>query len=47
MSTNLLRLFIAGLGTVVLAIGVAACQTTPGPGAGTLEIPSGREPNAA
>ena len=47
MNTNRRRILRAGVFLVAFAVIVAACQTAPGPSDGTLEIPSGREPNAA
>ncbi len=35
------------IGILALLVLVANCQTAPGPADGTLEIPSGREPNAS
>ena len=36
-----------GITILVLLVMTAACQTAPGPADGTLEIPSGREPDAS
>ena len=38
---------LLGISIIVLLVLTVACQTAPGPSDGTLEIPSGREPNAA
>ena len=35
------------VGVFALLALATSCQTAPGPSSGTLEIPSGREPNAA
>ena len=46
MSTSIVRLLILGFSIAALLIVGVACQTAPGLSGGTLEIPSGREPNA-
>lgn len=39
--------FLLGMSILVMLALTVACQTAPGSSAGTVEIPSGREPNAA
>ena len=47
MTLDLTRNLSTFFAIVALLILAAACQTAPGPADGTLEIPSGRAPNAA
>lgn len=47
MSTRFARFLLLGFCIAVLPVAAVACETAPGPSGGTLEIPSGREPDAA
>ena len=47
MNSSTIRILFLGIGTLILLIVAVACETAPGPSDATLEIPSGREPNAA
>ena len=47
MTLDLTRNLSTFFAIVALLILAAACQTAPGPSDATLEIPTGREPNAA
>lgn len=47
MKTDRMFVALVALGIAVSIVLAAGCQTAPGPSDGTLEIPSGREPDAA
>ena len=47
MHASLNKALICGLSVLALSFVAGACQTAPGPSDATLEIASGREPNAA
>ena len=47
MKTSVKATMVGLAGTWIVLLAAVACQDEPGPSRGTLEVPSGREPNAS
>ena len=47
MKTSVKATMVGLAGTWIVLLAAVACQDEPGPSGGTLEVPSGREPNAS